>query len=220
MKNFNGKRPIYHLWDEPSFVMDTAYLPWMERLIYRALLQTAWYCSSRPDLPNDDIQLQRMLGIPESVWNEHKAGVRAMFQSDTVNDQPVLFQKRLRRDWATLEEIRRKKTDAAEVRWSKEKSGIVPLTPKSNIVVQASSDVKLIMTAVFKACGKTPIVADVERLLASHTAEVIVGAFDDYYSSLTENGDLENAGLVFFHRDDGAGGEIICNAWKRSQNAI
>lgn len=118
MKSYNGKAPIYQLWSEKDFAFDTMELSWQARLLYRGLLQAAWLLSTRPDLPDNDAQLRNILGgIPESIWNEHREAVRSMFQSDTVNGVAVLWQKRLREDWATLEDKRRKRTDAANSRW-------------------------------------------------------------------------------------------------------
>jgi uncharacterized protein YdaU (DUF1376 family) len=216
VSKFNGKKPVYHQWDEPSFMMDTMHLPWLERLLYRALLQGAFHCSTRPDIPDDDLQLQRMLCIPESVWTEHKADVRAMFQAETVNDKKVLFQNRLRKDWTTLEDMRRKRSEAGKWSRTEDKSGIGTTTPKN--ITQASPEVQAIMTAVVETCGKTPTVADVQHLLAKHTAEVIVGAFNEHAADLNSS-DLEKAEFTFFRRDDGAGGDVICRAWEKRENA-
>ncbi len=100
MKNYAGKNPIYQKWDEAGFTLDTMHLSGQGRLIYRALLQMAWYVSTRPDLPNDELQLQRRLAITSEVWAAHRVEVLEMFGVDASTG--VLFHPRLRRDWNEL----------------------------------------------------------------------------------------------------------------------
>jgi uncharacterized protein YdaU (DUF1376 family) len=118
--NNSGKAPLHQKWVEKEFVFDTMHMHWQARLYYRALLQSAWHLSTRPDLPDDDAQLRSILGgVPEEQWNEHREVVRAMFTAETVNGIKVLSQKRLRRDWQTIEEYRERQSALANRRWNK-----------------------------------------------------------------------------------------------------
>lgn len=112
--NYTGKAPIYQKWDEKAFQFDTMHLHWMARSLYRALLQTAWHLSTRPDLPDNDEQLRQIAcGGDVDVWKKHGPAVRAMFTSDA--DRGVLWQKRLREDWRALTDYRQKQKEHAEL---------------------------------------------------------------------------------------------------------
>jgi uncharacterized protein YdaU (DUF1376 family) len=216
-KDYTGKAPIYQQWCEKEFAFDTMHMHWIARLLFKDLLQKAWHLTTRPDLPADDTELQQILGVPPEVWAEHRAAVRAMFT--IYVDKNILWHKRLRAEWATLEDKRRKRSEAGirsgESR--KNKSGIDSAAPKT--ITQVSSDVRSIMSAVMETCGKTPTVADVEHLLETHTADVIVDAFKDYAGNLNAPNDTDKAEFTFFRRDDGAGGDVICQVWEK-QNEI
>ncbi len=122
--NYTGKRPIYQLWDEAGFTMDTLFLDWQSQMMYRTLLQKAWYVSTRPDLPADDDSLARLLGCPIEVWCRYSDTIRPLFTVETVNGNSVLRQKRLFADWSLIETARTKKSDAANKRWEKESAAV------------------------------------------------------------------------------------------------
>jgi uncharacterized protein YdaU (DUF1376 family) len=106
---------------ERDFIADTSFMHWQARLFYRALLQQAFLCSTRPDLPDDEDQLRCILGgIPEAAWTKHRDQVLGMFQREEVKGVKVLFQKRLRRDWKMLGDYRREQSDKAKTRWKRE----------------------------------------------------------------------------------------------------
>lgn len=104
-KKYTGN-PIFQKWDELGFLRDTRHLHWQARNLYRALLQSAWYESTRPDIINDDAHLVAILGVPPNIWDRHKGAVRSMFQADPGTGN--LFQKRLRADWEEIALYREK----------------------------------------------------------------------------------------------------------------
>jgi uncharacterized protein YdaU (DUF1376 family) len=119
-KDFTGKAPIYQQWGEKDFAFDTMQMHWLGRLLYKDLLTKAWYLSTRPDLPADDIQLQNILGVTPEVWQEHKDAVRAMFTLDVAAG--VLWQKRLRNDWRDLYIYRQEQKKRADKGWAARKA--------------------------------------------------------------------------------------------------
>jgi hypothetical protein len=119
--DYTGKAPFYQKWDEKAFQFDTMHLHWQARLLYRALLQSAWHLSTRPDLPADDNQLQNILSVPSDIWTQHSKAVRSMFHID--NEIGVLWQKRLRADWKTLTDYRAKQKELANRRYNKTNAG-------------------------------------------------------------------------------------------------
>jgi uncharacterized protein YdaU (DUF1376 family) len=109
VNDYTGKAPIFQKWDDKAFAYDTMNLHWQARLFYRALLQVSWHLTTRPDLPDDDAQLQHILNAPSDIWDAHKAAVRGMFTRDA--ETGVLWQKRLRADWAVLVAYREKQRE-------------------------------------------------------------------------------------------------------------
>jgi uncharacterized protein YdaU (DUF1376 family) len=113
-------KALFQKWDEPAFRSDTVHLHWMASQFYRCLLQFALISTTRPDLPADEDQLRRILGgVPEDIWAQHRDEVLSMFLRDEVNGVKVLYQKRLRKDWAVIETYRKEQRDKANKRWEK-----------------------------------------------------------------------------------------------------
>lgn len=54
-------------------------LDWLQRHIYLRLCLEACFCETRPYLPTNDEELALLADVPESVWEENKAPVLAMF---------------------------------------------------------------------------------------------------------------------------------------------
>ena len=114
-------RPAFQKWVEPDFVMKTTLarpMHWLARLIYRGLLQQAFHCSTRPNLPDDDAQLCAMLGgVPAKVWKEHRAAVRQWFTPQTIDGVKVLTHTRLQSDWQNLLGYRKEQREKANRSW-------------------------------------------------------------------------------------------------------
>jgi uncharacterized protein YdaU (DUF1376 family) len=125
--NYLGKAPLHQKWSERDFLADTTHMSWLARMFYARLLQSAPHFTTRPDLPDDDDQLRKILGgVPKDVWNEHRDVVRAMFTADTVNGINVLWQKRLREDWQGVEAYRKQQSDLAKRKWAKRDAEAMP----------------------------------------------------------------------------------------------
>lgn len=94
--------PNYICWYERDFWADrvVARMTSLQRHFYRALLQAAFYCSTRPYLPLDDEQLCD-LADAESLeqWRANKDAVLRKFTPVEVVGVPLLSHKRLLADW-------------------------------------------------------------------------------------------------------------------------
>jgi hypothetical protein len=103
-------RPVFQKWSEQDFLMKTTIdhpMHWLARLFYRALLQQAFRCDTRPNLPDDDAMLRNLLGgIPEDAWETHRTEVRWWFTPAVINGVKVLTHSRLQTDWQLLVEFR------------------------------------------------------------------------------------------------------------------
>jgi uncharacterized protein YdaU (DUF1376 family) len=103
-------RPLFQKWSESDFLMKTTVekpMHWLARLFYRGLLQRAFICETRPNLPDNDADLRILLGgVPEDEWAEHQAAIRAWFTPKTINGVKVLIHKRLQEDWQLLLDYR------------------------------------------------------------------------------------------------------------------
>src|ERR1039458_10081733 len=62
-RNGQEYQPPYQFWHEPDFWADECVsrgMTFMQRHFYRALLQAAFYCSTRPYLPTSDDELWKL----------------------------------------------------------------------------------------------------------------------------------------------------------------
>ena len=120
----NGQEyvPPYQFWCEREFWGDVHVsrgMNWMQRHLYRALLQAAFHCSTRPYLPTSDDELWILAdaGTKEN-WLENKSAIMVKFQLVKVKGVEFWSHKRLMRDWIKLLEYsekqskRRKKDDS------------------------------------------------------------------------------------------------------------
>ena len=108
MKKREKIKPKYITWYEDAFQAElrVRHMRPIQRHFYRSLLIQASYCSTRPYLPDDDSQLW-MLADADSLehWKDHAPPVRAMFQPVTISGMKLLSQKRLLKEWETMEAI-------------------------------------------------------------------------------------------------------------------
>jgi hypothetical protein len=77
-------------WHKPDFLLDRLVqrMNPTQRWMYRQLLQTAWWCDWRPDLPNDDDELWLMAGA-ESLkqWQHGKPLILKKYESSLNSPQ-------------------------------------------------------------------------------------------------------------------------------------
>jgi uncharacterized protein YdaU (DUF1376 family) len=119
----NGQEyvPPYQFWCEREFWGDVHVsrgMSWMQRHLYRALLQAAFYSSTRPYLPtsDDDLWILADAGTKKH-WLENKNAIMLKFQLIKVKGVELWSHKRIMRDWIKLLEYsqkqsnRRKKND-------------------------------------------------------------------------------------------------------------
>lgn len=84
----------------------------MQRHLYRALLQAAFYCSTRPYLPTSDDELWILADAGnKDNWLENKAAIMAKFQLAKVKGVELWAHKRLMRDWIKLLEYSQKQSN-------------------------------------------------------------------------------------------------------------
>ncbi len=80
---------------------------------YMMLLHEAYFCSTRPYLPDDEEDLYLMAYCENrEEWASVREDVLGMFEPKTVNGVKVLSNKRLERDWEHLQEIREMRSEA------------------------------------------------------------------------------------------------------------
>ena len=82
---------------------------------YMLLLHEAFMCSTRPNLPDDDAELELMAYCSSrEEWLSVRDCVLGMFTKSVVNGQNVLVNKRLAADWSKLQEIRDSRSEAGK----------------------------------------------------------------------------------------------------------
>lgn len=100
----NGK-PDYIPWNEDEFYADINVrgLSTIQKWMYRTLLQNAFFCPSRPYLPDNDDMLWILAGCEsKQQWDENKEAIRKIFFSVRKDGKKLLAQKRLLSDWNAL----------------------------------------------------------------------------------------------------------------------
>ncbi len=116
LRNGQLYQPPYQFWKEQDFSADeqVAYgMDWLQRHFYRALLQKAFFCSTRPYLPTSDDQLWLLADAgTQERWLENKDKIMVKFQRVDVDGVEMWAHKRLLRDWGLLVKYSSKKAKA------------------------------------------------------------------------------------------------------------
>ncbi len=106
IRNGQEYEPPYQFWREPDFQKDqyvSRILTPMQRGMYRAMLQGAFYLSTRPYLPTSDIELMALADAGSMEhWMANKDAIMVKFQPAKWKGKEVWGHKRLLRDWAKL----------------------------------------------------------------------------------------------------------------------
>jgi hypothetical protein len=113
----NNKKPSYFPWNEEEFQADVFVrgMTPLQRWMYRTLLQSMFWATTRPYLPNDDEQLAVLAGC-ESLeqWVANKDKILRRFSVIENDGETVLANKRVESDWSRLEEKREKMADLGQ----------------------------------------------------------------------------------------------------------
>jgi uncharacterized protein YdaU (DUF1376 family) len=110
-------KPQYICWYEGEFWEDRSVVRMTptQRHFYRALLQAAMFCSTRPHLPNDDDALWELADADDlKMWTENKAVILKKFSAIEVEGVPLLSHKRLESDWQKHLTASGKRSDAGK----------------------------------------------------------------------------------------------------------
>lgn len=135
----------YQPWRHEAFLADRKVrkMTHTELKTYMLLLHEAFVCETRPNLPDDDDELEEMaLCNSREEWLSVRDAILGMFEKATVGGKSVLTRKRLTEDWNKLQEIREARSEAGKASAAKRKSTSVEqmLTPV-NTVQQVSKQV-------------------------------------------------------------------------------
>ncbi len=99
-------KPAYIRWWEDDFWADrdVIAMTWLQRLLYRALLQAAFFCDTRPFLPDDDEKLWRLAGAKDlGTWRKNQEPILAKFtRFQDEAGMSLLRHKRLEEEWAHI----------------------------------------------------------------------------------------------------------------------
>jgi hypothetical protein len=141
----NGQeyQPPYQFWHEPQFWADECVsrgMTYLQRHFYRAFLQAAFYCSTRPYLPISDDELWKLAdaGSLEN-WIQNKEAILVKFQKTTVRSVEVLSHKRLMRDWIKLIQGSKTQSQRRRGKTTKRSKSAVGKEPSEN---EGDSDIE------------------------------------------------------------------------------
>ena len=111
-----NSKPMYQPWNEEEFQADVFVrgMTWLQRHLYRALLQAMFFHSTRPFLPADDEVLWVLSGAESiEMWQQNKSKILKRFTA--VSDRPELLEnKRVTADWERLTDARNKMAELGE----------------------------------------------------------------------------------------------------------
>ncbi len=105
VKAMANKKPLYQPWSEEEFLSDlfVRHMTCVQRWMYRTLLQSTFFSSVRPNLPDDDNVLWMLAGCEsKQQWLENMSVIRERFTSEEIRGQKVLTNKRVQADWRRL----------------------------------------------------------------------------------------------------------------------
>src|ERR1019366_1215977 len=109
-------QPDYICWHETEFMADRRVVRMTphQRLMYRSLCQAGMFCSTRPYVPDDDIELF-VLADADSLehWKQNRDAVLVKFHPVEIDGKPMLAHKRLLADWDQINESVNQKRAAA-----------------------------------------------------------------------------------------------------------
>src|SRR5437764_11038302 len=100
MPNQYYTRPAFQLWYEQNHEADFIVLQmnWLQKLLYRCLLQTSFVCESAPYIPNNDDVLWILAGAENrEMWQREKPLIMDKFEA-FIDEQGLLRHKRLESD--------------------------------------------------------------------------------------------------------------------------
>jgi hypothetical protein len=106
---------IYQPWSHEEFMADRRVRRMTPTAVktYMMLLHEAYFCSTRPYLPDDEGELELMAYCESTEeWQLVREAVLGMFERKEVDGVKVLSNKRLERDWEHLQEIRGVRSEA------------------------------------------------------------------------------------------------------------
>ena len=98
-------KPKYMCWYEEDFWADryVSQMPRQARHFYRALLQAALFCPTRPYLPDDDTVLAMYADADPQDWQTHKTAVLYKFTKEDVGGKPMWSHHRLDEQWDIIQ---------------------------------------------------------------------------------------------------------------------
>lgn len=112
-----SKKPSHIPLFPDAYLRDTTHLTTEEHGAYFLLLMAAWG-SDECSLPNDEKRLAALAKMPVARWRKIAATVLEFW---TI-DKGRISQKRLRKEWAYVEQKRAKAKAAIEGRWNNQKA--------------------------------------------------------------------------------------------------
>lgn len=102
---------------------------WLQKLLYRSLLQQIFVCETTPYVPNNDNILWRLAGAENlEMWVKEKPLIMEKFEIfDDEEGRPMLKHKRLERDYCEIKKLQattsEKRSEAgrrgAAAKWAK-----------------------------------------------------------------------------------------------------
>jgi uncharacterized protein YdaU (DUF1376 family) len=136
-----NSKPMYQPWNEEEFMSDifVRNMKPVERWMYRTLLQSMFFHSTRPFIPTDDDTLWMLAGCEtKDQWLAHKSVVLNRFS--TVDGEPELLQnKRVNEDWKRLMKVRKRYSNMGKASAAKRSTQAQPtFNPGSTREVKGS----------------------------------------------------------------------------------
>ena len=190
---------LYQPWRHEAFMADRKVrkMTPIELKTYMLLLHEAFVCETRPNLPDNEDDLEEMaLCTNHEEWLSIREVVLGMFEKTVVDDIPVLTRKRLTDDWGHLQEIREARSEAGKASAAKRKSTNVErlLTNEHKEVSKEVSEEKEESENEETDMNLKPFKASLTVIAAKHN--VALGGYDETIKNLKLLADSFGSGAV------------------------
>jgi len=186
----------YQPWSHEEFMADRKVRRMSPLAVktYMMLLHEAFVCASRPNLPDDDKELELMAYCTDhEEWLSVKEDVLGMFERELVDGNPVLVNKRLTKDWNRLQEIREARSEAGKASAAKRKATSVEQM-LTNEHKEVSKEVKEESEVNLSEADMAKLKDELTKIAAQHGAKA--GGYKTTWDEIKTLGIAHGTGAV------------------------
>ena len=181
---------------------------------YMMLLHEAFVCSTRPNLPDDDDELELLAWCADrEEWLAVRETVLKMFTPEEIDGRRVLTNNRLTKDWSHLQEIREARSEAGKKGGLAKAGKSLPskeVTEEQETEMKTELQYEILVQSLFhkKANLRGWNGEQLKRLEVIHKPSSVIRAFGEWAKVNRDNPDIQDPVRSFvMEADDLLAGE-------------